>query len=100
MGGLVNGDSNGEGSGPARNVAVMSEVAPTYAPPGRSLLAAAVPAQETTGTFSALTKANVEAFQTAHAIVPTGVVEAATWAALLALPPVAVNWTGGGPSGG
>jgi len=62
-------------------------------------LAAAVPAQETTGTFSALTKANVEAFQTAHAIVPTGVVEAATWAALLALPPVAVNWTGSGPSG-
>ena len=34
---------DGEGSGPARNVAVMSEVAPTYAPPGRSLLAAAVP---------------------------------------------------------
>jgi phytoene dehydrogenase-like protein len=34
---------DGEGSGPARNVAVMSEVAPSYAPPGRSLLAAAVP---------------------------------------------------------
>jgi phytoene dehydrogenase-like protein len=34
---------DGEGDGPARNVAVMSEVAPTYAPPGRSLLAAAVP---------------------------------------------------------
>jgi phytoene dehydrogenase-like protein len=34
---------DGEGSGPARNVAVMSEVAPTYAPPGRSLLMAAVP---------------------------------------------------------
>jgi len=34
---------DGEGTGPARNVAVMSEVAPTYAPPGRSLLAAAVP---------------------------------------------------------
>ena len=34
---------DGEGTGPARNVAVMSEVAPTYAPPGRSLLVAAVP---------------------------------------------------------
>jgi phytoene dehydrogenase-like protein len=34
---------DGEGDGPARNVAVMSEVAPAYAPPGRSLLAAAVP---------------------------------------------------------
>ncbi len=34
---------DGESSGPARNVAVMSEVAPSYAPPGRSLLAAAVP---------------------------------------------------------
>jgi phytoene dehydrogenase-like protein len=34
---------DGDGSGPARNVAVMSEVAPSYAPPGRTLLAAAVP---------------------------------------------------------
>ncbi len=31
---------------------------------------------------------------------PSGKTEAATWQALLALPPVAVNWTGGGPSGG
>jgi len=36
----------GTGDGPARNVAVMSRVAPTYAPPGRSLLAAAVPGPE------------------------------------------------------
>jgi hypothetical protein len=57
-------------------------------------LASAIPTQETTGVFSAQTAANVEAFQTAHAIAPTGVVEAATWAALLALPPVAVDWTG------
>ncbi len=61
-------------------------------------LASATPTQETTGVFGSETLANVEAFQTAHAIAPTGVVEAATWAALLALPPVAVDWTGGGPS--
>ncbi len=34
---------DGDRSGPAANVAVMSEVAPTYAPPGRSLVVAAVP---------------------------------------------------------
>ena len=62
-------------------------------------LASAIPTQETTGTFGAQTLANVEAFQTAHGIAASGVVEAATWAALLALPPVAVDWTGGGPSG-
>ncbi|MGO9319482.1 MAG: peptidoglycan-binding domain-containing protein [Solirubrobacteraceae bacterium] len=61
-------------------------------------LASAIPTQETTGVFGAETLANVEAFQTAHAIAATGVVEAATWTALLALPPVAVDWTGGGPS--
>jgi len=33
----------GEGNGPALNVVVMSEVQPTYAPPGRALIAAAVP---------------------------------------------------------
>jgi hypothetical protein len=61
-------------------------------------LAAAIPTQETSGVFSAATVANVEAFQTAHAIAATGVVEAATWTALLALTPVAVDWTGTGPS--
>ena len=34
---------DGEASGPAKNVAVMSEVAASYAPAGRSLVAAAVP---------------------------------------------------------
>jgi phytoene dehydrogenase-like protein len=34
---------DGEASGPVKNVAVMSEVAPSYAPPGRALVAAAVP---------------------------------------------------------
>lgn len=33
----------GSGPGPVRNLAVMSEVAPSYAPPGRALVAAAVP---------------------------------------------------------
>jgi len=32
-----------DGAGPARNVAALSTVAPTYAPPGRGLIAAAVP---------------------------------------------------------
>ena len=34
---------DGETSGPAKNVAVMSEVSPSYSPPGRALVAAAVP---------------------------------------------------------
>ncbi len=60
-------------------------------------LAAAIPTQETTGIFNATTKANLEAFQTAHGIAPTGATEAATWQALLALAPVAVDWTEAGP---
>ena len=34
---------DGTGAGPVRNLAVLSEVAPSYAPAGRSLVAAAVP---------------------------------------------------------
>ena len=34
---------DGTGAGPVRNLAVLSQVAPSYAPPGRSLVAAAVP---------------------------------------------------------
>jgi peptidoglycan hydrolase-like protein with peptidoglycan-binding domain len=63
-------------------------------------LASAIPSQATTGIFDATTAANLAAFQSAHGITPTGKTEAASWQALLALPPVAVNWTGGGPSGG
>lgn len=37
---------DGEMSGPAKNVAVMSEVSPSYAPSGRALIAAAVPGPE------------------------------------------------------
>jgi Putative peptidoglycan binding domain len=62
-------------------------------------LASANPEQETTGNFGASTTANLRAFQAAHAIPVSGRADAATWAALLALPPVAVSWTGGGPSG-
>lgn len=34
---------DGDGTGPALNVAILSNVAPSYAPPGRSLIAAACP---------------------------------------------------------
>ena len=36
-------------SGPAKNLAVMSEVSPSYAPSGQSLIAAAVPGPEALG---------------------------------------------------
>jgi Putative peptidoglycan binding domain len=62
-------------------------------------LASAIPAQETTGYFGSETTGDLVAFQTAHGIPPSGVTDAATWTALLALPPIAVDWTGGGPSG-
>jgi peptidoglycan hydrolase-like protein with peptidoglycan-binding domain len=62
-------------------------------------LATAVPAQATTGKFDAATKANLAAFQSAHGIQATGTATPATWTALLALAPVPVNWTGGGPTG-
>jgi hypothetical protein len=62
-------------------------------------LASATPSQEVTGNFGSQTTANLQAFQTAHGIPPSGVADPATWVALLALPPVGVNWTGGGPSG-
>ncbi len=63
-------------------------------------LADAIGSQPTTGIFDATTAANLEQFQSAHGIAPSGKTEAATWQALLTLPPVAVNWTGSGPSGG
>jgi peptidoglycan hydrolase-like protein with peptidoglycan-binding domain len=62
-------------------------------------LATAIPTQATTGIFDSATKANLELFQSAHSIAPSGHTEAATWQALLALAPVAVNWTGAGPKG-
>jgi hypothetical protein len=62
-------------------------------------LASAYPEQQTTGTFGSQTTANLSAFQSAHGIAPSARADAATWQALLQLPPVAVDWTGGGPSG-
>jgi hypothetical protein len=35
---------DGEGRGPATNLAVMSNVAPSYAPPGRALIVVEIPA--------------------------------------------------------
>jgi len=40
---------DGESSGPVRNLAVMSEVAPSYAPPGRASIVAAVPGPDALG---------------------------------------------------
>jgi hypothetical protein len=62
-------------------------------------LASAVPTQETTGSFGSATAANLRSFQSAHGLPASGVTDAGTWGALLALPPVAVDWTGGGPTG-
>jgi peptidoglycan hydrolase-like protein with peptidoglycan-binding domain len=62
-------------------------------------LASAIPTQATTGIFDATTTANLEQFQTAHGIAASGHTEAATWQALLALPPVTVDWTSAGPTG-
>jgi hypothetical protein len=62
-------------------------------------LATTIPTQATTGIFDATTKANLEQFQSTHGIAPNGQTEAATWQALLALPPIPVDWTGGGPKG-
>jgi hypothetical protein len=60
-------------------------------------LASAIPAQVTTGEFGVQTATNLRAFQSAHGIPTSGLTDAATWAALLALAPIPVDWTGGGP---
>ncbi len=62
-------------------------------------LAGAIPTQEITGVFDAATKTNLEAFQTSHGLPATGETDATTWADVLALTPVAVDWTGSTPSG-
>ncbi len=61
-------------------------------------LAAAIPAQATTGIFDATTAANLETFQTSHGLPATGTTTSATWQALLSLTPIAVDWAGSGPS--
>ncbi|HST56801.1 MAG TPA: peptidoglycan-binding domain-containing protein [Solirubrobacteraceae bacterium] len=60
-------------------------------------LASAIAGQQTTGNFVSQTDTNLRAFQTSHGLPATGQSDPATWQALLALPPVAVDWTGGGP---
>ena len=62
-------------------------------------LASAIPTQATTGIFDATTKTNLEQFQAAHGIAASGHTETATWQALLALPPITVDWTSVGPKG-
>jgi peptidoglycan hydrolase-like protein with peptidoglycan-binding domain len=62
-------------------------------------LAAAIPGQATTGIFDSATEANLAQFQTAHGIPASGHTDATTWQALLGLAPVAVDWTGNGPTG-
>jgi predicted NAD/FAD-dependent oxidoreductase len=42
---------NGDGQGPALNVAMISEAQPTYAPPGQALIAAACPGMAHDGTL-------------------------------------------------
>jgi len=56
-------------------------------------LASAVPTTPTTGIFDAATTAALQAFQTATGIPPSGTTDLQTWAALLTLKPVAVDWT-------
>jgi Putative peptidoglycan binding domain len=56
-------------------------------------LATAESTTPTTGIFDPTTTAALEAFQTAKGIPPSGTTDIPTWAALLALPPVAVDWT-------
>jgi Putative peptidoglycan binding domain len=62
-------------------------------------LASAIPTQATSGIFDAATTTDLEQFQTSRGIPASGQTDASTWAALLALPPVAVDWTSAGPSG-
>jgi peptidoglycan hydrolase-like protein with peptidoglycan-binding domain len=62
-------------------------------------LAAAFPSQEVTGIFGSQTVANLSALQTAHGLPASGVATPATWSVLLALAPVAVDWTGTKPAG-
>jgi peptidoglycan hydrolase-like protein with peptidoglycan-binding domain len=60
-------------------------------------VAGLIPTQPTTGIFESQTTADVKQIQTEHGLPATGETDAATWGFVLALPPVAVNWTGGGP---
>jgi hypothetical protein len=58
-------------------------------------LASVYPSQQVTGVFATETAANLEAFQASKGLPQTGETDATTWGDLLALPPIAVSWTGG-----
>ncbi len=62
-------------------------------------LAAAIPTQQITGLFNEETATSLKQFQASRGLPATGETDATTWGDLLALPPVAVDWTGGGPKG-
>jgi hypothetical protein len=56
-------------------------------------LAGSNPAVAVSGTFDSQTDGALRAFQTARGLPATGTTDAATWQALLAATPVAVDWT-------
>lgn len=56
-------------------------------------LASVEPQTPTSGIFDAATTAGLVAFQAARNLPQSGTTDAATWVALLALAPVAVDWT-------
>jgi Putative peptidoglycan binding domain len=58
-------------------------------------LVSADPSVVVDGKFSAATEAALQSFQTARGLPPTGVTDAATWQALLALAMRPVDWTTG-----
>ena len=63
-------------------------------------LAAAEPQTPTNGIFDAATVSALEAFQTSRGLPPTGVADASTWPALLALTPIPVQWSSSAPPRG
>jgi hypothetical protein len=63
-------------------------------------LAAAEPQTPTNGIFDAATVSALEAFQVSHGLPATGVTDASTWPALLALTPIPVQWGSSAPPSG
>jgi Putative peptidoglycan binding domain len=63
-------------------------------------LAAAEPQTPINGIFDAATVSALEAFQLSRGLPPTGVADASTWPALLALTPIPVQWSSSAPPSG
>jgi len=63
-------------------------------------LAAAEPQTPINGIFDAATVSALDAFQVSRGLPPTGVADASTWPALLALTPVPVQWSSSAPPSG